>query len=111
MKKAAEGALGVKIEAAYTVGEYDIVILSAEQSDGLATWLKESGYNVPSRAADALDPYIKQGMKFFVAKVNLKAQANTGFTYLRPIQMPMSPPSSCSPSAWAWPTPGASRIC
>ena len=29
-------ALGVKIEAQYTVGEYDIVLLSAEQSDGLA---------------------------------------------------------------------------
>src|SRR5437867_6432129 len=35
-KSAAEaGALGVKIEAQYTIGEYDIVILSAEQSNGL----------------------------------------------------------------------------
>ena len=30
-------ALGVTIEAKYTVGEYDILILSAKQSDGLET--------------------------------------------------------------------------
>src|ERR1043166_9191117 len=34
-------ALGVTIEASYTVGEYDILILSAQQSDGLVTWLTE----------------------------------------------------------------------
>jgi hypothetical protein len=30
-------ALGVKIERKFSVGEYDILVLSAEQSDGLAT--------------------------------------------------------------------------
>ena len=80
-------ALGVKVEAAYTVGEYDIVILSAQQSDGLETWLREQGYQVPARSASALEPYIKQGMKFFVARVNLKEQSKTGFSYLRPIRI------------------------
>ncbi len=80
-------ALGVTVEAQYTVGEYDIVILSAKQSDGLETWLRESGYKVPPRSAAALKPYIKQDMKFFVAKVNLKNQRESGFQYLRPIQM------------------------
>lgn len=80
-------SLGVKVEAQYTVGEYDIVILSAKQSDGLETWLRESGYKVPPRSAAALKPYIKQDMKFFVAKVNLKNQRESGFQYLRPIQM------------------------
>jgi hypothetical protein len=65
-------ALGVKVEAQYTVGEYDIVILSATQSDGLETWLRENGYKMPSGARTALEPYIKGGMKFFVAKVNLE---------------------------------------
>jgi hypothetical protein len=32
-------ALGVTIEAEYTVGEYDILILSAKESSGLETWL------------------------------------------------------------------------
>jgi hypothetical protein len=80
-------ALGVKVEAQYTIGEYDIVILSATQSDGLEIWLRESGYTIPARSAAALQPYIKQDMKFFVAKVNLKNQKAGGFNYLRPLQM------------------------
>ena len=79
-------ALGVTIEASYTIGEYDIVILSATQSDGLETWLKQSGYRIPANSAKALTPYIRQNMKFFVAKVNLAEQAKTGFTMLRPLQ-------------------------
>src|SRR4029078_4825679 len=42
-------ALGVTIEAQYTVGEYDIVILSAAQSSGLETWLTSHGYRKPAR--------------------------------------------------------------
>ena len=80
-------ALGVKIEAEYTVGEYDIVILSGEQSAGLETWLTESGYKIPAGAADVLEGYIKQKMHFFVAKVNLEAKAKAGFNFLRPIQV------------------------
>lgn len=79
-------ALGVKVEASYSVGEYDIVILSATQSDGLETWLKQNGYRIPKNSAQALAPYIRQNMKFFVAKVNLKEQAKTGFLQLRPLQ-------------------------
>ncbi|HUB08534.1 MAG TPA: DUF2330 domain-containing protein [Myxococcales bacterium] len=80
-------SFGVKIEAEYSVGEYDIVILSAKQSTGLEDWLVAEGYRIPPKAAAALEPYVKQAMKFFVAKVNLKAQQSTGFTYLRPIQI------------------------
>jgi hypothetical protein len=86
MARGAAKALGVTIEAQYTVGEYDIVILSAKQSDGLETWLSGNGYRIPAGAAAALAPYIRDGMKFFVAKVNLKEQAKTGLDYLRPIQ-------------------------
>jgi hypothetical protein len=85
-EKRRERALGVTVEAAYTVGEYDIVMLSAKQSDGLETWLRENGYRIPRGASAALKPYIRQDMKFFVAKVNLKEQANTGVAYLRPLQ-------------------------
>jgi hypothetical protein len=78
--------LGVKVEATYTVGEYDIVILDAKQSDGLEVWLNQQGYRVPAGASRALKPYIGQGLKFFVAKVNLKEQAKTGMQSLRPLQ-------------------------
>lgn len=79
-------ALGVTVEAEYTVGEYDIVVLSATESQGLETWLKQNGYNIPLGAAQALAPYIRSDMKFFVAKVNLKEQARSGYTSLRPLQ-------------------------
>ena len=81
-----EKALGVTVEAQYTVGEYDIVILSARESDGLETWLTQNGYRIPRGAAKALAPYIRQNMKFFVARVNLVERAKTGLTWLRPLQ-------------------------
>jgi hypothetical protein len=90
-------SLGVTIEAQYTVGEYDILILSAKQSDGLETWLRESGYKVPSGASAVLASYIRQGMKFFVAKVNLTEQAKLGFTFLRPIQVAYESPKFMLP--------------
>jgi hypothetical protein len=83
---ARDKALGVTIEAQYTLEEYDIISLSATQSDGLETWLAENGYKLPKGASAALRPYINQGMKFFVAKVNLKEQLKTGYTTLRPLQ-------------------------
>ena len=84
--EARDKALGVTVEARYTLEEYDIVSLSAKQSNGLETWLRENGYRIPKGASDALRPYINQGMKFFVAKVNLKEQAKTGYSTLRPLQ-------------------------
>src|SRR6185503_11680039 len=90
-------SLGVKVEAQYTVGEYDIVILSAEQSDGLETWLKENGYRIPEGAAEVLGSYIKQKVRFFVAKVNLGEQSKLGFTYLRPIQIAFESPKFMLP--------------
>ena len=80
-------ALGVTIEESYTVGEYDILILSAKQSDGLFKWLNHEGYKLPKGADKVLKSYIKQDMKFFVAKVNLKKFESTGYTYLRPLQV------------------------
>jgi hypothetical protein len=79
--------LGVKVEAEYTVGEYDIAILSAKESDGLTMYLNQEGYKIPEGAAAVLASYIKQDMKFFVARVNLKEHAKSGAQYLRPIQV------------------------
>ena len=88
---------GVTIEAKYTVGEYDILILSATQSSGLERWLRDNGYRVPAGASRVLDSYIKQNIKFFVAKVNLKEQKKLGFTYLRPIQIAFESPKFALP--------------
>jgi hypothetical protein len=80
-------SLGVKIEAQYTVGEYDIMLLSAKQSHGLFIWLTEQGYKLPKGAKSVVGSYLKQNMKFFVAKVNLKKFSQSGYTRLRPIQI------------------------
>jgi Na+-translocating ferredoxin:NAD+ oxidoreductase RnfD subunit len=90
-------SLGVTIDAQYTVGEYDILILSAVQSTGLETWLRENGYRIPTGAAAVLGSYIRQNMRFFVARVNLKVQAKLGFSYLRPIQVAYESPKFMLP--------------
>ena len=63
--------LGVTIEAQFEVAEYDIVILSAEDSAGLDTWLRREGYHIPSGAEALLRPYVESDSKFFVAKVDI----------------------------------------
>src|SRR5215813_9979259 len=64
--------LGVTVEAQFTVGEYQIVILSAKDSTGLDTWLRREKYNIPKGAEPLLRPYVETGSKFFVAKVDPK---------------------------------------
>jgi hypothetical protein len=90
-------SLGVTIEAQYTVGEYDILILSAQQSSGLEIWLRDNGYRIPAGASSVLNSYIKQNLKFFVAKVNLKEQTKLGFSMLRPIQVAYESPKFMLP--------------
>ena len=85
-------ALGVTVGAQYQVGEYDILILSAKESAGLETWLTENGYRIPIGASSVLHSYLKQYLKFFVAKVNLGEQAKLGLTHLRPIQIAFESP-------------------
>ncbi|MEM9273729.1 MAG: DUF2330 domain-containing protein [Cyanobacteria bacterium P01_F01_bin.143] len=93
----AEDALGVTVEEQFTVGEYDIVILSAKESDGLETWLIQNGYKIPKGASSLLQPYIKQNLKFFVAKVNLEEFDNSGFQKLRPLSMAYESPKFMLP--------------
>jgi len=78
---------GVKIEAQFVVGEYQIVILSAKDSTGLETWLHEQNYKIPAGAEPLLRPYVESNMKFFVAKVDpKKVQFVDGRAALSPIR-------------------------
>src|SRR5438046_10285769 len=78
---------GVTVEANYDVGEYDVSILSAQESDGLVNYLNDNGYKIPDGADTVLGSYIKQKMRFFIAKVNLDRMAKPGNGYLRPLQV------------------------
>ena len=90
-------ALGVTIEARYQVGEYDILILSAEESAGLEAWLIQSGYRIPEGAGAILRRYLDKGMRFFVARVNLAEQSALGFANLRPLQIAFESPDFMLP--------------
>ena len=90
-------SLGVTVEEEFSVGEYDIVILSAKESDGLETWLTQNGYKIPAGSKELLQPYIKQNLKFFVAKVNLEEFDQQGFQKLRPIAIAYESPKFMLP--------------
>jgi len=83
-----ERDLGVRIEARFAVGEYDVLVLSATQSTGLETWLHLNHYNVPQGAAEYLAPYVREQWKFFVAKVDIERAARrpSGGVRLSPLR-------------------------
>jgi hypothetical protein len=79
--------LGVRVEAEFTVGEYEVVVLSARDSGGLDTWLHQNNYKIPDGAEPLLRPYVAKGMKFFVAKVNAaKVRFENGQAVLSPLR-------------------------
>ncbi|MGQ0564527.1 MAG: DUF2330 domain-containing protein [Gemmobacter sp.] len=90
-------ALGVTILRDYAVGSYDIQILSAKQSDGLATFLRGEGYKLPDGAEAALADYIQMGMKFFVARVNLQRHTADKAQDLEPLQLTFRSPDFMLP--------------
>ena len=87
----------VKIEAQYIVGEYDILILSATESNGLKEWLTSNGYKIPIGAEEVLEPYIKSNLKFFVVKVNEAEKKKMPGEFLRPIQISFTSPKFMLP--------------
>ena len=88
---------GVKVEAQYVVGEYDILLLSATESIGLKDWLVNNGYKIPGKAHEVLDPYIKSNLKFFVVKVNAEEKRRSPNRFLRPIQISFTSPKFMLP--------------
>jgi len=80
-------ALGVTVAAEYAVGVYDIAILRAKESDGLVTYLRQEGYQIPNGAELVLADYIADKMKFFVARVNLSRHNAAKSQDLPPLQI------------------------
>jgi MYXO-CTERM domain-containing protein len=85
---AAPKEYGVKIEAQFSVGEYDVVVLSAQDSGGLDSWLRDNKYKIPEGAEPYLRPYVQSGSKFFVAKVDVKKVSfgQNGMATLSPLR-------------------------
>lgn len=76
----------VHVEAEYLVGDYQITILSAEESGDLFLWLNTNGYHLADPTIPILEEYIEQGMYFMTAKVSDEATAADGSS-LPPLQV------------------------
>lgn len=84
-------SLDVTVEAEFAAGEYDIVILSSEDSADLLTWLDREGYGVSADTESLLTEYIEADSKFMAAKVRLAdvpvVDDLAGRPYLTPLQI------------------------
>lgn len=88
----------VRIEAQFAVGEYDVVVLSADDSSALDTWLRDNKYNIPAGAEPVLAPYVASGMKFFVAKVDpMRVTFNGNQAALSPLRFHYDTPEFSLP--------------
>jgi hypothetical protein len=72
------GSARVRVESKFEFAKYDITILSAADSMGLVQWLRDERYRLPDGAEAMLQPFIQQGLKFFVARVNPSRLTFTG---------------------------------
>lgn len=81
----ADTGADVEVEAQYVVGEYDVLILSADESTALVTWLQTNGFYVPDASAALLAEYIEGGAYFFAARVRADAEIASG-QMLSPLQ-------------------------
>ena len=87
----------VRIEEQYSVGEYDIVVLTATKPADLVTYLNSNGYKVPNGATETVGSYLRQGMHFFLAKVNMARMKENTTGFLRPIQVTYNSPKFMLP--------------
>jgi hypothetical protein len=88
---------GVRVEAAFSVDEYDIKVLAAADSDGLIDWLNRNNYRIPQSAGPVIGSYLRQHMHFFVARVNLERMKNNTSGFLRPIRVAYDTPKFMLP--------------
>ena len=87
----------VRVEAAFSVEEYDIKVLAAAESDGLIAWLNGHGYRMPQAAGPVIGSYLRQHMHFFVARVNLDRMKDNPTGFLRPIRVSYDTPKFMLP--------------
>lgn len=80
--------LGVEIEDEWPLDEYDVTLLSAEQSTGLLTFLRERGLDLPDAAASMLRGYIESGHRFVLFHADPARAQRLGETMmLSPLQL------------------------
>ncbi|MFO0709656.1 MAG: DUF2330 domain-containing protein [Sandaracinus sp.] len=79
---------GVDIQDEWPVDEYDVTLLSAEQSTGLLAFLRERGLELPDASAEMLRGYIESGHRFVLFRVDPSRAQHLGENMmLSPIQL------------------------
>ncbi len=61
----------VAVHAAFTVGVYELALVSAEDAGGLSGWLDTQGWSVPAGGEALLASYVDSGSWFLTARVAL----------------------------------------
>jgi len=61
----------VKVIEIKTVGAYEVAMLSAQDSGGLARWLQAHNFSVPAEKSGIIDEYLRKGWCFIAAKIRL----------------------------------------
>ncbi len=88
----------VHVEAQFTVGEYEVVVLSTDDATALDSYLRRNSYNIPEGAEAVLRPYVAAGTKFFVAKVDpTKVRFENGQAVLSPLRFHYDTPEFSLP--------------
>ncbi|MGI0493780.1 DUF2330 domain-containing protein [Alkalinema pantanalense CENA528] len=87
----------LEIADQFSIGEYNVTLLSAAESDALTDWLKKQGYQLPQGGEPMLKSYIQAGMKFFVVNINLEKVQRTESGFLRPIVVEYESPQLMLP--------------
>ncbi|MFK8002120.1 MAG: DUF2330 domain-containing protein [Polyangiales bacterium] len=88
----------IRVETSFAVGEYDFAVLGAGDSLSLERYLTQNGYRIPSNAAALLRPYVLQGYRFLVAKVDAsRVTFANGRAELSPIRIAYDSPRFALP--------------
>jgi hypothetical protein len=67
--RGADDGAGIDRVVVGQLGEYDYAIISSGDAAAVAAWLSDNDYQVPSGAAEALQPYADAGLDFIGVKL------------------------------------------
>jgi hypothetical protein len=88
----------VRIETELAAGEYDVVVLGADDADSLEGWLRAHDYRVPEGLSASLAPHVAADTSFLVARVDAERVRFDGErALLRPLRVHYESPDFVLP--------------
>ena len=69
---------GVNVWEQFVVSDYEVAVLSAEDSGNLGKWLTDNGYGVPESAGDLLGHYVAKDWFFIALKIDSPPRGDIG---------------------------------